>query len=58
MPSRYSLEWCVGSWLAQDQTAMNEIINGLDAHSDNQKVFGLPSRLIAKVFLFRKLMRK
>lgn len=32
---------------------MEEIIAQSDMHSDNQKAFGLPSRLIAKVFLFR-----
>ncbi len=48
-----ALEWCFGSWMAQDDLAMQEIIEGLDAHSDNQKTFNLPSRLIAKVFVFR-----
>lgn len=32
---------------------MKEIWSGFDLHTDNQKDFGLPSRLIAKVFLFR-----
>ncbi len=30
-----------------------ELLGGLDMHSNNQKVFGLPSRLIAKIFMFR-----
>jgi len=32
---------------------MQEIRKGFDLHTDNQHKFGLPSRLIAKVFLFR-----
>jgi DNA polymerase-1 len=48
-----ALEWCVGSWLANDELAIREIIDGKDMHSDNQQVFGLPSRLIAKKFIFR-----
>lgn len=39
--------------MAQDEVAIREIIEGKDAHSDNQKVFGLPSRLVAKIFIFR-----
>ena len=34
---------------------MKEIINGEDLHSDNQKFFGLPSRLIAKIFIYRMI---
>lgn len=48
-----ALEWCFGSWMAGDELAKQEIRNGLDAHEDNRQKFGLPSRLIAKVFLFR-----
>lgn len=40
-------------WLAQDEVGMEEIRNGIDLHTDNQRAFGLPSRLIAKIFLFR-----
>jgi DNA polymerase-1 len=47
------LEWRIGSWLANDQVALEEILTGFDAHSDNQIRFNLPERLIAKVFLFR-----
>lgn len=32
---------------------IREIRDGFDLHTDNVKVFGLPSRLIAKKFLFR-----
>ena len=34
---------------------MQEIIDGADLHTDNQQRFGLPSRLLAKVFNFRLL---
>jgi DNA polymerase I-like protein with 3'-5' exonuclease and polymerase domains len=47
------LEWRVAVWLSQDKVGMEEIRNGVDAHSDNQKRFKLPSRLIAKTYLFR-----
>jgi DNA polymerase I-like protein with 3'-5' exonuclease and polymerase domains len=48
-----SLEWVVGAYLSQDQVAIKEIWDEIDQHSLNQKAFGLPSRLIAKVFVFR-----
>lgn len=48
-----SLEWIVGAYLSQDKVAMDEIWNEIDQHSLNQKAFGLPSRLIAKKFVFR-----
>lgn len=48
-----ALEWFVGSWLAQDKVAYEEIFQGKDQHTDNQTKFNLPSRLIAKVFVFR-----
>jgi len=48
-----ALEWVTGTWLSQDKTAYQEIIEGRDQHSDNQAKFGLPSRLIAKIFVFR-----
>ena len=47
------LEWVSGTYLSKDKVAYEEIWNGDDQHSDNQKRFGLPSRLIAKVFVFR-----
>jgi len=49
------LEWRVKVWLAQDKVAMDEILNNLDLHTDNQAVFGLPSRLIAKIFIYRMI---
>lgn len=48
-----SLEWVVGAYLSQDEVAIEEIWNEVDQHSLNQKAFGLPSRLIAKKFVFR-----
>jgi DNA polymerase I-like protein with 3'-5' exonuclease and polymerase domains len=47
------LEWVGATYFSQDQTALKEIWNEVDQHSDNQKRFGLPSRLIAKTFVFR-----
>ena len=48
-----SLEWVVGAYLSQDKVAINEILNEVDQHTLNQDAFGLPSRLIAKKFVFR-----
>lgn len=47
------IEWVGAVWLSQDQTGVKEIVNGYDAHSDNERRFGLPSRLVAKTLLFR-----
>ena len=47
------LEFVAAAYLSQDAVAIEEIWNGTDQHSDNQKRFGLPSRLIAKTFVFR-----
>lgn len=49
------LEFRVAAFLSQDEVAIQEIINDVDQHSDNQKRFNLPSRLIAKTFVFRLL---
>lgn len=49
------LEWRTKVFLAQDKVAMKEILENLDSHTDNQKLFGLPSRLIAKIFLYRMI---
>ncbi len=48
-----SLEVYVGAYLSKDKVMYEELLGGLDMHSNNQKVFELPSRLIAKVFMFR-----
>lgn len=47
------LDWVAAVYLSQDPVAIKEIHDGFDMHSDNKHAFGLPSRLIAKVFLFR-----
>lgn len=51
------LEWRAVAHLANDKVAIQEIIDGLDFHTDNQNKFKLPSRLIAKVFLFRAIFK-
>lgn len=51
------LEWRVLAWLAGDRLALREINDGIDFHSENQTLFGLPSRLIAKIYLFRTIYR-
>lgn len=48
-----ALEWVVGAYLSKDKVAYEEIINKVDQHTLNQKSFGLPTRLIAKKFVFR-----
>ncbi len=47
------LEWRVVTELSNDPTALQEILNKEDTHSKNQAAFNLPSRLIAKIYLFR-----
>jgi DNA polymerase-1 len=41
------------AYLSQDPVLMKELIEGVDIHAANMKAFNLPSRLIAKVFIFR-----
>lgn len=48
-----ALEWYAGTWLAKDKVAYEEIWDNVDQHTLNQTSFGLPSRLIAKKFVFR-----
>ena len=50
-----SLENVVAAELSQDKVMMQEIREKQDLHSNNQKAFGLPSRLVAKVLVFRIL---
>lgn len=58
-----SLEWCTYLHLSQDKVGIEEWHNVVDdptkfdIHRDNQTKFSLPSRLIAKVFLFRWIYR-
>ena len=48
-----ALEWRSAVFLSQDKVGIKEIEDGLDQHTHNQQSFGLPSRLIAKKFVFR-----
>lgn len=52
-----NLEWRTLLEMSGDKVGIDEILSKLDVHADNQKRFGLPSRLIAKVFLFRWIYR-
>ena len=47
------LEWVCIVYLAQDETGMEEIWNGVDQHLANQERFGLPEKRVAKFFVFR-----
>jgi DNA polymerase I-like protein with 3'-5' exonuclease and polymerase domains len=47
------LEWIGAIYLSQDPVGLQEILDAVDMHSANQERFKLPSRLIAKTFLFR-----
>lgn len=47
------LEWVCAAFLSQDQVAIAEIKAGIDTHAENQKALILPTRLVAKTYLFR-----
>jgi DNA polymerase I-like protein with 3'-5' exonuclease and polymerase domains len=49
------LEIRVAAFLSQDPVLLTELRDGLDIHTDNQTRFGLPTRLSAKVLVFRLL---
>ena len=51
------LEWRVALELSNDLVGIAEVLKGEDTHANNQKAFDLPSRLIAKIFLFRTIFR-
>jgi len=51
------LEWRILLLLSGDQVGIREIVEGQDVHGNNQKELKLPSRLIAKIFLFRTIFR-
>ena len=51
------LEWRTILFLSQDEVGIQEVINNEDAHALNQVAFDLPSRLIAKIYLFRTIFR-
>lgn len=50
-----ALEWRVKADLSNDKVAIDEINNRIDQHTANQQQFGLPSRLIAKIFVYRMI---
>jgi DNA polymerase I-like protein with 3'-5' exonuclease and polymerase domains len=58
-----ALEWLTYLYLSQDSNGIeewHEVYNNpgkYDIHRNNQEAFNLPSRLIAKVFLFRFIYR-
>lgn len=50
------LEWRVKAFEAQDEVAINEILDpSRDIHQENVDVFKLPTRTIAKNFLYRMI---
>lgn len=51
------LEWRTALQLSQDPVGIAEVVASADAHSLNQAAFNLPSRLIAKIYLFRTIFR-
>lgn len=52
------LEWVTAVYLSQDPVGMQEIRDGVNLHTENQKRFNLPERVIAKRFLFRLIFCK
>ncbi len=51
------LEWRTAVELSKDPIGLQEILNKEDTHTKNQIAFELPSRLIAKIYLFRTIFR-
>ena len=51
------LEWRTVLELSRDETGIKEVLEGADTHSLNQTAFELPTRLIAKIYLFRTIFR-
>jgi DNA polymerase I len=51
------LEWRCILELSQDKVGIAEVLAGEDTHSLNKEAFNLPSRLIAKIYLFRTIFR-
>jgi DNA polymerase I-like protein with 3'-5' exonuclease and polymerase domains len=50
-----NLEGCTFSDLAKDKVMTQEIVEKQDLHTNNQTAFNLPSRLVAKRFLFKTI---
>jgi DNA polymerase I len=51
------LEWRTIVELSGDEVGYAEIVEGQDTHTLNQEAFGLPSRFVAKIYLFRTIYR-
>src|ERR1700677_84379 len=51
------LEWRTALQLSRDPVGIAEVVEGQDTHALNQVAFELPSRLIAKIYLFRTIFR-
>ena len=49
------LEWRVKVFLSQDKVALKEILDGVDIHTESQRLFNLPTRLVAKACNFRMI---
>lgn len=47
------LEIVTAAYLSQDEVMMQELWDKVDIHEENRKRFDLPTRLIAKTYLFR-----
>ena len=47
------LEILCAAYLSRDEVLIQELKDAVDIHARNQEAFGLPSRLIAKVLVFR-----
>lgn len=48
-----SLEVFVAADLSDDKVLKKELLEKLDMHSLNQEKFKLPSRVLAKIFIFK-----
>lgn len=51
------LEWRTAVWLSGDKVGINEILSKADIHESNRTTFDLPTRLVAKTYLFRTIFR-
>lgn len=49
------LEVVIAAWLSKDKVLYKELNDGIDLHGENQRIFGFPERVIAKIFLFKLL---
>lgn len=52
------LEWRTILELSRDPVGIQEVLDKLDTHSINQETFQLPSRVIAKTYLFRTIFNR